>query len=364
MTIKLAIITETFPPDLCGVADYVEIIAKELAITYEVYIITRKLKQINIYDLQNIKIYEIMNSKFYILKVISYLKKIKPDIIDIQLSYSLASKLHKMNIFTLINSSLLKLTLPKTKLVCTVHELSYLCEFLKESKIRRLYRKIRDYCNTRFFDYYFCLNKVYLNYFTQTSKKEFIENFSNIPTLRECKFINSYNILFFGIITSNKNIEKLSNLFKILLKKNQKFHLFLVGGIVKDYQKKFEQIMADLPNTSWDYLEKLNFNELKIILNQCSYAIFPFKVSDKNASVLAMLVNGLIVIAECDSTPEYSKYGNNFYGMNELDVESVYQVISSTFGSQVEYTKNQELIQKHITRRKVVYENILQFKHK
>ena len=352
--LKLAIISETFPPDLCGVADHVLILAEQLSKNYEVHVLTRKLGIGRHYKIDKIFVHEILSSKSYILSAIYFLKKIYPDIIDIQISYSSASQLHKKNIFSLCNSFLLRICFNQSKLFCTVHELT---SFLQTNNPPlSIYRKIRDYFHTRFYDYYFCVDKRYLQYF-KSSNKSFIPHFSNIPTLLKTKKITSPSILYFGTIAKHKNIEKLISLIDKISFIKSDIKLILIGGIVNSYKFEFQKLIAQSSKRNINYLGFLKKDEIASIINECSYAIFPFKVLDKNSSILAMLVNGLIVIAETDEDLEFSRHHNNLYTTKELTQEFIIHVIDSTLNSEIEPYSNDILVANNIAIRIAIYES-------
>ena len=354
MAKTIVLISETFPPDLCGVADYVCITGQELSKKYEVHILTRKKSKAKHYSINKVTVHEIMSSKFYILDVIQFLRTINPEIIELHLSYSSASQLHKKNIFGLCNSFLLRICFNQSKLFCTVHELT---SFLQTNNpLLSIYRKVRDYFHTRFYDHYFCVDKRYLQYF-KSLNKSFIPHFSNIPTLLKIKKITSPSMLYFGTIAKHKNIDKLISLIDKISSIKPDIKLILIGGIVDSYKFEFQELITQYSQKKIDYLGFFNQDEIVSVINECSYAIFPFKVLDKNSSVLAMLVNGLIVIAETDEELEFSRHHNNFYTTKEMTQDFIIHVIDSTLNSEIEPYSNDILIANNIAIRIAVYES-------
>jgi glycosyltransferase involved in cell wall biosynthesis len=356
MTKIIVLISETFPPDLCGVADYVFIIGKELSKKHEVHILTRKKSKVKHYSMNGLVVHEIMSSKLYILDVIQFLRTINPEIIDVHLSYSSSSKLHKKNIFSLCNSFLLRISFKQSKLFCTVHELT---SFLQtDYPLLSIYRKVRDYFHTRFYDYYFCVDKRYLQYF-KSETKSFIPHFSNIATLLKRKKITSPSILYFGTISKHKNIDKLMSLIDQISFTKIEIKLVLIGGVIDSYKLEFEKLIVRFSKKNIEYLGFLKEDAIVSIINECNYAIFPFKVSDKNSSILAMLVNGLIVMAEANEDLEFSKYHTNLYTTKELTQEFITSVIDSTLNSEIEPYNNDILVANNIAKRIAIYESIL-----
>jgi glycosyltransferase involved in cell wall biosynthesis len=355
---KIVFLSDTYPPDLCGVADYVAILGERLASSYEIHIITRKDKLTGTNHHGALTVHPILSGKTYIFGAIQRIQCIQPHVLDVQLSYSSASQLHQQNLVTVINSLLLKSMAYPIKLCLTIHELStYLldCPTWK----RKLYRRLRDYGQTRFYDYYFCTSQSYLDYLKRTSRKTFLPNFSNIPSMRSHNLINTKSIIFFGTIGPRKNIDLLCHLFGQLNRLDPKIHLYFVGGIVTGYEHPFLQLLGTLPTGSCSNLGHLETGEMGKVLDVCSYAIFPFSVSDKNASVLAMLVNSLVVIACCDRLPFYATQGDNFYGVSDMTVASIEAIISATFGKRTYYPKNEDLIAQHLEQRQTVYQQLL-----
>lgn len=351
----LVLISETFPPDLCGVADYVKILATHLAHDFEVHVLTRSHGEVKQYRLDQVTVHEIMRSRVYIGDVIRCLKVIQPDIVDIQLSYSGASRLNRFNLLSLFNSGLIRLFV-KTSLCCTVHELS---AFLPvTSRLRQIYRQLRDYCHTRWFDYYFCVDRRYLDYF-KTPHKSYLENFSNIPTLSHKRQVGSRNILYFGTIAQHKNIDRLLHIFQDLQLLEPVCRLCLVGGIVENYQTRFSQLLARFSQDAVQYLGRLDGEELSAVLHQCGYAIFPFPITDKNASVLATLVNGLVVLAESHGSPVFSQDYQTVYHTEQLTPEFVQTVIRQTYGQPIDYPTSDQLIARHLQQRRSIYDQLM-----
>lgn len=357
---RIVVISETFPPDVCGVADYVLILCQYLSEYYDVYVITRQFDSPKIYNLGNVTVCEVIDSKLYIFKVLNILNEISPHIIDVQLSYSSASEINSKNLFSPFYSLLIRKKFSQSVLCCTVHELSSLLE--TNSWVIEIYRKIRDYGHTLMFDHYFCADARYLNCI-KASDKSFLANYSNIPTFKFTKKIDSYNLLYFGTINQKKQINKLINLFFNLLERDKLFHMTIVGAVSESYRREFEDIIKLAPAGKITYLDYLDKDDIESVIDKCSYAIFPFPVTDRNASVLAMLVNGLIVIAECEDLPHYSTYGNNFYRVQDVsDVKSVYEIIVSNLGKCTHYLNNDQIINNHIKKRKKIYQTLLEAK--
>jgi glycosyltransferase involved in cell wall biosynthesis len=355
----IALISETFPPDLCGVADYVDQLSQALSADYDIHVITRAKSGKRSYQRHSVTIHEVMTSKRYIFDVITCLKQLKPDLIDIQLAYSVAANwLNQFNLFSSLNSTLIRLSL-KTKLVCTIHELTSFLEDGKSSLPRTLYRRLRDYLNTRLFDYYFCVDRAYLNYFKH-DRKLFLPNFSNIPSLVTKTIANSQAILFFGTLAPHKNLDRLISLFTELLALEPRRNLWIVGGQTKEADDVIlQQLVAPLPKQSVNYCGRLSGADLEAVLATCSYALFPFPVTDKNASVLATMVNGLVVIAETKVATVFETYGNNFYPTSCLTANFIDHVIGKTWEQPLVYPSSQALLHKHVETRMHVYQTLM-----
>ncbi|MCM1985147.1 glycosyltransferase [Lyngbya confervoides] len=359
---KLVFITDTYPPDLCGVADYVELVAMALSTTYEVHVITRCIDIPRKTVTNGVVVYEVLHGKAYIFKAIHLIKSIQPDIIDVQLSYSSASQLHKRNLFTIVNPIIFHLSTRSIKRCLTVHELTtYLND--KPSLLRATYRKVRDRAQTQGYHYYFCTDTTYLSFFKNKKNKSFLQSFSNIRSTRSHNLINSKNLVFFGTIAPNKNLDALCNIFNELHYLDPNVHLYVVGGIVAGFKEKFSNLTKCLPPGGWTYTDYLDNNALAILLDKCSYAIFPFSITNKNASVLAMLVNRLVVIAECESLPVYADYGNNFYPVHNIDSNKVYSIIKATQNTETYFPDNGELLKDHVSKRCNVYQHLLSIKN-
>lgn len=359
---KLVFLTDTFPPDLCGVADYVDRVAAELSDSYEVHVITRKGTRKKVSTKGGVTVHKVLEGKGYILKAAQQMKAIQADIVDVQLAYSNASCLHKQNLLTIINPAVLRLLTRPAKYCLTIHELStYLSDC--PSRLRAAYRTLRDYGQTRLYDHYFCVSQTYLNYLKSTEHKSFLPSFSNIPTVRSHNRIENRNLLYFGTIGPSKRLHDLFQTFQALYERDSQFHLYIVGGIVAGYQDDFFKLVESLPTGSWTYKGRLEVAELEPLLNNCSYALYPFPISDKNASVIAMLTNRLVVIAVCKSVPFYAALGNHFHALEKMRPDAVQSIIASTHGDQTLYPNNEKLLADHITQRRETYESLLSTRH-
>ena len=355
---KLVFLTETFPPDLCGVADYVAQLASALSVDYEVHIVTRKGDVDTTLVSKQVIIHTVLEGNTYIFDAVHILQTIQPDIIDVQLAYSSASHLHQLNFFTLINSFILRYFSYSSKRCLTVHELStYLSDH--PSSLRSFYRTLRDYGQTRFFDYYFCVSPSSLNYFKHRENKIFLPHFSNIPTLRTHNRVYNHDLLYFGTLAQNKHIPKLFEVFKKLHQQNCNFRLHIVGGIVSNFENTFFALTQTLPQDSYTYHGRLCIHSLSSVLDQCSYALYPFSINDKNSSVLAMLTNLLVVIANCRTVPVYASYGNNFYCVPEFDSTKIKPILDKTLGTTTSYPHDREIMSTHLRIRKNIYNNYL-----
>lgn len=359
---KLVFLTDTFPPDLCGVADYTDRVASELSNNYEVHVITRKGTGEKVSVKGGVTVHETLRGKSYILKAAQQIKAIQADIVDVQLAYSNASCLHQQNLLTIINPVVLRSLTRSAKYCLTIHELStYLSDC--PSRLRAIYRALRDYGQTRLYDHYFCVSQTYLDYLQSTKNKTFLPSFSNIPTVRSHNRIENRNLLYFGTIGPNKFLRDLFQTFQALYERDSRFHLYIVGGIVADYQDTFFRLVEPLPISSWTYKGRLEAAELEPLLNNCSYALYPFPVSDKNASVIAMLTNQMVVIAVCKSVPFYAASGNNFRALEKMQPDAVQSVVASTLGCQTLYPDNEKFLANHITQRREIYESLLSTRH-
>ena len=234
---KIMIISETFPPDLCGVADHVDVLAQNLSMDYDIHIVTRVSSGTK--HLENITVHQVITSNFYILGIIKLIREVKPKIVEVHLSYSGASLYNYHNYSSMFNSYFLRL-FTNCALICTVHELNQLHHCT--STIKKMYRKLKDYFNTSMYHFYFYVDKKYAPYLSvhQTS---FLEHFSILPTVCDKTEVNTKTFLYFGTMDSHKEIQKLLDLFQELYAKDEKYRLIMAGGISKG-RERFPNLRA------------------------------------------------------------------------------------------------------------------------
>ena len=248
---KICFILGSFPYMSCGVGDYTGMLAINLAKKgYDVSVITSK-KACSQYG--EVKVYNIIDKFDFksIKTIIKQLKKIKPDVINLQYP---SNGFNNRRVTSLFLPIAIRLSMKKSKLVETIHE--YRDYSWKGKKIYWLNYKSMDSIIVVEDYYKKNLQRDFKNKYKKLNVKH-IAIGSNIPknTLNEDEkqnIINSLNlngykiISYFGFARLNKGIENLLNALSKI--KDEKIKLLYIGDLTEkdEYQNSLLELIKKL----------------------------------------------------------------------------------------------------------------------
>lgn len=360
----IAIFTETFYPDPCGVADYVNTIVHNFdKENYDIHVITRtdtRGKKETV-QYENIFIHKIINTKLYIFNVPKFIVKLNPDIVDIQMSFSGASRFNRRNILTGLIVPIIRFLIPNAKIVVTIHEI---CKVNKNKNIiENIYSSIRDFPFLHFSKNFIIADMQYVKYINKKNYT-YISGFSSIPTYIGEKKVNKNKIVFFGTLTRNKNIEFLIDIIKKLREKDD-YYLDIIGATL---DKDYKNMLLDYINNNnlskcveFSYIK--NAEEVAEKISNAEYAIFAFKkkLTIRNTSVLASVVQGTKTFIYSDEKLYSCNYRfDNLFVLDNLNIDNwVKAIINSKMNQSLKVINNKELVSRHVIKRMEFYDNLL-----
>jgi glycosyltransferase involved in cell wall biosynthesis len=129
---RLAIITATFPPDVCGVGDYTQQLGRALAATCDVTIVTARRKAPRPTDLPVIQAFR-RDAPRDIFSAIPELERLRPDWVLVQYDPYSYGAWHSFNPYLPLMVRRLRRRLPSVRVASIVHE-----TFVPPSNLRRL----------------------------------------------------------------------------------------------------------------------------------------------------------------------------------------------------------------------------------
>ena len=287
---KICFIVGAFPKMKCGIGDYCSKLAQELANNKnDIYVITSTEADTNI---EGVKIFNIVEKwdNSDTKKIVSTLKTIKPDVVNIQYPSNEYNKTYYiLNILPLI----IKLKL-KCKLSETIHE-----HPLKLSQKG----KIKYYFNFKIIDKVIVVEEIFEKLIKNSFKNidvQYIPISSSIPKvvineeekkeIRNKLGLNSNNIIsYFGFINEKKGIE---NLLKCISKLDD-VQLLIIGELNSnnDYHNKILNLIDTL--NLKDKIKTTGFIENEKLvakyINATDLCVLPFVdgVQKRNSSFLA-----------------------------------------------------------------------------
>lgn len=260
---KVCLITGSLPPEPCGVGDY----------TYRLY---EALIKKNI----DVELYKEKNWSFS--KIFELRDKLKKfDIVHLQyptLGYGYSLGPHLLNLL-------------KT-MVITIHEASqaHILRFLSLSLFT--FNSKHIVFTSEFERNYFLRFFPYIK-----NKSSIIPIGSNIP-FENYKGARKNEVIYFGLIAPNKNLEDFIELVKLIKEKNINLICRIIGKIRdKNY---YEQIYKKSINLPIVWSLELEDKEVAKLLSQAKFAYLPFPdgASERRGSLLATLGNGVVTITK------------------------------------------------------------------
>jgi glycosyltransferase involved in cell wall biosynthesis len=277
---KVALVTGSVPPAVCGVGDYTFYLAKALRqAQVEAEIVTQDH-------------WGALDSRPLLARVANS----KADIVHIQyptVGYRFGFAPHVLSLFC---------DLP---VVVTLHEFKYAhilrrasCSIFSLCSKHTIFPNLEDRQS-------FCKM-----YFVPTKKTSVIQLGSSIPWIHGAVKIG-IRICYFGIIRPAKGIEDFIEIGKLVKKKDLPFILEIIGSPAASnmaYYQSLREATASLP-IEWSI--NLAPDEVALRLREatCAYLPFPGGVSMRRSSLVAVMGNGVPVITTDgpDRPPEMAK---------------------------------------------------------
>lgn len=261
---KVLVITGSYPPDVCGVGDYVACLKNTV--------------QANNWEVFVKKDWKITNFKKYIKEI----GRIAPDKIIIQ--YPTQGYGWSLLPFLLMVYFSIKMG---KKCIVTYHEFSN--QSLKAKLCQNFFLfGIKKLIVTNEYE------KKAIRKWHKRLDISVIKIYSNIPRALEIKTFNirKYNYCYFGQIRPNKGIEQFIELAKEL-----DGDKLLLGTIPKEFEEYGQKIIKHAQQNNIFVVNNATLLEVSDLLNDCKVAILPFLdgVSERRGSFLAAIVNGCLI---------------------------------------------------------------------
>lgn len=295
---KILMVTPTYPPTQCGMADYTELLCKNLSKTHNVYVLTTANADMTPQD----NVAGIMNrwSVFEYLKVKKLVGKIKPDVMHIQY--------HEKDFPQKILAGLLPYLFgKKIKVVTSLAFINFensLSRFLAGMIVKHSRRLTvttdRDYMSVRkrFSEYKDKVRRVFdgPNIFYKG-------NAVNRNDVRKQLAVDDEETLLlnFGFLKEDKGIEEIIYALKKLLDLGRKIKVLFIAGShhnkdSENYRNKTETLIKKLKlenHIIWaGYLKKEKVSEY---IKSCDIGVMPFRdgLSGMRSSYWSLLSHGL-----------------------------------------------------------------------
>ena len=262
---RVALVTGSYPPDICGVADYTEQLHLNLA--------AKGL---------DVVIFNVKRDGWLFL----YKKLIKEKFDVIHMQYPTIgygwSLLPQLFMFLYSGNKIL-----------TLHE------FKERHFLRRLSMQFfKLSLNTR----YVFTNEFELESFSKKANSLVIPIGSNIPKANFNKVESESNsIVNFGLIRPDRGIED----FLLFAKRNrnENFNFYLVGKVDSRFNDYFEIIKSECEKLNVKVILNLNSQAVSDFLSMMKFAYLPFPdgVSDRRGSLIASMLNDCVVVTQFGS---------------------------------------------------------------
>ena len=260
---KIAMVVGSYPPDICGVGDYTYCLVKALKI-YEC-------------DIEVITNYKWSIKEFKIIE-----KKLKGfDIVHIQYpsigyGYSLLPQIFS----------------GMPNVILTLHEIS-------QAKILRKISLIPFFCQAKNIIY---TNDFERNYVSKLNDLFNINTFvipigSNIPFMNIEKK-DKKKIVSFGLIRKNKGLENVIALAQEIERRKLPYIIQIIGQVEKKQIEYFNEVKNKDACIEWKI--GCNENDVAQLLAEAMFGYLPFPdgASERRGSLIALLLNKVIVITQ------------------------------------------------------------------
>lgn len=308
---KILIICGTYPPERCGIGDYVHNIVAEIE------------------NYSNHQISVLANldwSNRHILSIIKKVKGYKADVIHIQYpgqSYGLSLVPHILSIYF--------------RTIVTLHEVSH-SKFIR--RLSLLFFSLRS-------------KVIFTNTYENNNFKKLFPWYQNTNTIIpigsnvNCnlerydskiitKQIESKTIVYFGQIRPKKGIEDLLQLGFELGKTDLDLRVLLMGEVLPAFSEYWRKLQTDTRSKYVEFRLNVSFSEISSVLSSSSIAYFPFPdgVSERRGSVFAALSNhipvfttrGMQTTSEIEEIVDFVDSPTELvYKINTVGIDNIFQ---------------------------------------
>lgn len=347
---RICFIVGSFPNMKCGVGDYTNILAKQLADSgNDISIITSKDakkemgKSFNVFNIMDFWDFK---EKENILKV---LKEINPDIVHIQYP----SDVYGKSLFINLLPKIIKKEI-ECKVIETVHE--YLNYTVKG--------KIRNLINYYYADQIVVVEKQYIDmikgFIPNISKKleiKYIPISSNIPKSsiteegignmkKELGIEKNIIISYFGFINEVKGIETLIQAVNELVKRKYNIKLMILSELSKEnnYHNKIINMIEELGIKDniivTGFIESSEKVADYIKLSDVSVLPFVDGVSERNGSFLAAYNQGIPIVTTSSTKNDF----HGVYYVKPMDVNGIVNKVINCLKKDNKVNFNREIL--------------------
>lgn len=298
---KIILITGSYPPNFCGVADYTQKLYKILS--------NHRKNEIEVFVKSN---WKIKNIFLYTKELISR----KVDIYHMQ--YPTEGYGYSMVPLVLI----IFLRLARKKVIVTIHELSS--------------RNILAYIYTQLLVFFavkvIVTNRLELKhacrYIFKSRKVTLIPIASNIKQseFSDNKFDRRYvDVAYFGHIRPIKGIEDFLNTISLL---NRNLKSQLIGQVPKNYEDFFAEIKQKSKMLKVEVINDRSEDEVADLLSDIKIAYLPFPdgISNRRGTALASLLNGCVVISRRSEIDEFNHFFDKYVYLVDSNEEAVHVI--------------------------------------
>lgn len=263
---RIALITGSYPPDVCGVGDYTFRLAEAM-------------------QQQGIAVEVVHDGGWRLrdtLRIFRHIRSLRPDIVHIQYpTIGFGAGLAPQMLSLLVHG------------VVTIHEISK-AHILRKISLFPFSVRPRHVIFTTSYERDFALS--WAPWVAQYS--DVIPLGSNIAVGSKDKESTSEEIIYFGMIRPNKGIEQVLILAELIKKSSLPYRIRIIGAPypgLTDYYGQLLQRSRDLP-VIWSV--DLSNVEVADILSQSlvAYVPFPDGASGRRGTLLALLANGVATI--------------------------------------------------------------------
>jgi glycosyltransferase involved in cell wall biosynthesis len=263
---KVALITGSYPPDVCGVSDYSEMLETHLR---------RAGVDVEIYTSRKWGVRQAFQNSVE-------LGRLKADILHVQYpttGYGWA-----------LGPQLMALARP---MVITIHEASQ-SHLLRKLSLYPFGLRAPKIIFTNEYE------QAYIKHFAPWTRNrgEVIPIGSNVPVALGPVDRSPRTITYFGLIRPEKGLEQVIEVAKLLHSRTPQWKIRIVGRLMPGWESYFQKLREMAAGLMVDWETSLNGDELSQALasSDIAYLPFPDGASERRGSLIALLANGAAIV--------------------------------------------------------------------